>query len=167
MSTIKEYLDKTAKGENVPHSINHALSEFVYAKWMTADGVFDDEMQESMCQNLVDVIELVASQGHSGFSIQYLVNCLTLLLKNEPITPLTGAPDEWVKFDDTLYMNKRCLRVAKYGENKPAYDIDGVVYYEKTIDSDGKESRTGFFTKTPTTPITFPYTPITEYLPAN
>jgi len=166
MPTIKEHLTAIANGENVPYTIHHALSEFVFAGWMTPDGVFDDDIQESICQNMIDVIELVAGQGHSGSSIQYLVKNLTLLLENEPILPLTGEPDEWVKVHDTLYMNKRCGRVIKYGENEPAYDVDGVVHYEKTIDSDGKESRIGF-TKTPTTPITFPYTPTTVYVEAS
>ena len=62
-------------------------------------------------------------------------------------------------------MNKRCSRVVKYGEDKEAYDVDGQVYYEKKVDKDGNEYKT-YFIKTPTKPITFPYTPITEYLPA-
>ena len=62
-------------------------------------------------------------------------------------------------------MNKRCSRVVKYGENKEAYDVEGQVYYEKNVDKDGNEYKT-YFIKTPFKSITFPYTPITEYLPA-
>lgn len=166
MPTIKEHLTAKANGERMSNTIHHALSEFVFAGWMTPEGTFDDEMQESICQNMIDVIELIDGQGHSGFSIQYLINHLTTLLKQEPLTPLTGEADEWVQMQDDLYMNKRCHRVVKYGENEPSYDTEGVVYYEKTIDSDGKESKT-YFIKKPTVPITFPYTLTTEYLPTN
>lgn len=166
MSTIKEHLEAIAKGVDVPNSIKHALSEFVYAKWMTADGVFVDEMQEMMCQNLVDVIETIASQGHSGFSGAYLIKYLPTLLKQEPITPLTGEEDEWAKVEEDMYQNKRCSRVIKRGETGAAFDVESRVYYENEIDEHGKERRV-FFIKAPHKPITFPYTPTTEYIPAN
>ncbi len=166
MPTIKEHLNAKANGERMSNTIHHALSEFVFAGWMTQDGVFNDESQESICQDMIQVIELIDGQDHSGFSIQYLITHLPPLLKQEPLTPLTGEADEWMQFQDDLYMNKRCHRVVKYGENEPSYDTEGVVYYEKTIDSDGKESRTYFIEK-PTTPITFPYTPTTVYVEAS
>ena len=165
MCKIKEYLDKIAKGEYVPSTIKHALSEFVFVKWMTPEGTFDDEMRESICQDLVQVIETIVDQGHSGFSLTYLIKQLTVLLKQEPLAPLTGEADEWVQVQDNLYMNKRCSRVAKYSKDKEAYDIEGQVYYEKNVDKDGNEYKT-YFIKTPFKSITFPYTPTTEYLPA-
>ena len=165
MSTIKQHLEAIAKGADVPNSIKHALSEFVYAKWMTADGVFVDEMQEWMCQDLVDVIEVIASQGHSGFSGAYLIKYLTPLLKKEPITPLTGEEDEWAKVDEDTYQNKRCGRVFKRSETGVAFDIDARVYYETKIDEHGKEHR-AYFIRAPHEPITFPYTPTTTYVPA-
>lgn len=165
MCKIKEYLDKIAKGEYVPSTIQHALSEFVFVEWMSSEGTFDDEMQESICQDLVQVIETIVDQGHSGFSLTYLIKQLTVLLKQEPLTPLTGEADEWVQVQDNLYMNKRCSRVAKYSKDKEAYDIEGQVYYEKNVDKDGNEYKT-YFIKTPFKSITFPYTPTTEYLPA-
>lgn len=89
MCKIKEYLDKIAKGEYVPSTIKHALSEFVFVEWMSPEGTFNNEMQESICQDLVQVIETIVDQGHSGFSLTYLINRLTLLLNHEPLTPLT------------------------------------------------------------------------------
>lgn len=89
MCKIKEYLDKIAKGEYVSSTIKHALSEFVFVGWMSPEGTFNNEMQESICQNMIDVIELIDSQGHSGFSLTYLIKHLTVLLKQEPLTPLT------------------------------------------------------------------------------
>lgn len=166
MRTIKEHLTAKANGERMSNTIHHALSEFVFAGWMTQDGVFNDESQESICQDMIQVIELIDGQDHSGFSIQYLITHLPPLLKQEPVAPLTGEADEWMQLQDDLYMNKRCHRVVKYGENEPSYDTEGVVHYEKTIDSDGKESRSYFIEK-PTTPITFPYTPTTVYVEAS
>ena len=88
------------------------------------------KMQTVMNNDILNIIELFSNQGHSGFSASYALNILTRLLKFNPIAPLTGEDDEWVKLDyndDTMYQNKRCSGVFKNSNNQ-AYYIDGKVF---------------------------------------
>ena len=87
-------------------------------------------MQDWIEKCVLDILDLIASQGHSGFTHGYLLTLLIPLLKNKPITPLTGNDWEW----DTSYgqiQNKRCYDVFKepYGvahfTNGYAFSDDG------------------------------------------
>ena len=115
------------------------------------------EMQKWINADMMEIVELFANQGHSGFSASYAINMLTKLLNYEPILPLTGADEEWEKLNyskDTCYQNKRCQRVYK-NENGQAYDIEGKVF----SDNGGK---TWYQSKDSRVNITFPYIPHTE-----
>lgn len=97
------------------------------------------------------------SGGAMGFHTSRLPDgLLRTLLRFEPLTPLTGEPDEWVvhDYDDRLYaQNKRCGRVFQRRDGT-AYDIDAVVFR----DPDGSCWNTGDSARD----VTFPYTPTTE-----
>lgn len=115
-----------------------------------------DEMNESMADDLIDVVKLFAGQGHSGMSAGYALSILPKLLAFEPVGPLTGEDSEWVEVGDGVFQNVRCGRVFKQADqfDGQAYDIDGIVWE----DPDGSrctnaESRV---------PVVFPYTPKTE-----
>ena len=43
---------------------------------------------------ILDLIELFASQGHSGFSAPYVINAFDRLARFKPLSPLTGEDDE-------------------------------------------------------------------------
>ena len=79
-----------------------------------------DEMQDWIEKCVLDILDLIANQGHSGFSHGYLLTLLIPLLKGKPITPLTGKEWEWVN-EYGLIQNKRCFSVFK--------DSDGSAYY--------------------------------------
>ena len=79
-----------------------------------------DEMQDWIEKCVLDILDLIASQGHSGFSHGYLLSLLIPLLKGKPATPLTGNDWEWVN-EYGLIQNKRCFSVFK--------DPDGSAYY--------------------------------------
>ena len=79
-----------------------------------------DEMQDWIEKCVLDVLDLIDNQGHSSFSHGYLLTLLIPLLKDKPISPLTGNDWEW----DNKYgliQNKRCFSVFK--------DPDGSAYY--------------------------------------
>lgn len=78
-----------------------------------------DEMQDWIEKCVLDVLDLIADQGHSGFSHGYLLTLLVPLLKDKPITPLTGKEWEWDN-EYGLIQNKRCFSVFK--------DLDGSAY---------------------------------------
>lgn len=113
-----------------------------------------DEMQRSMTKHLLDLVRIFAAEGHSGFSAAYAISVLTKLLKFEPLTPLTGADDEWVECSPGLFQNIRCHRVFK--DEDGAYDIHGRVFEDSSGSQwTSRESRVF---------IEFPYTPTTEYI---
>jgi hypothetical protein len=110
-------------------------------------------------QNLLDLLRVMAMQGHSGFSAGYLVSTFEKLARFQPLVPLKGDASEWNDVGEysgePMWQNNRCGRVFKDGGGR-AYDIDGKVFREP----DGacftnKESRVY---------VTFPYVPKTEYV---
>ena len=121
----------------------------------------DDGMQQSINAYILNIVEVFASQGHSGSSAGYSIGILTRLLSYQPLGPLTGAPDEWTMLehnDDMWAQNKRCSHVFLRRDGT-AYDIEAVVFRE--TDADGHVST--FTGSGSTRDIKFPYTPVREY----
>ena len=85
-----------------------------------------DEMQDWIEKCVLDIIDLIASQGHSGFSHGYLLSLLIPLLKGKPATPLTGNDWEWVN-EYGLIQNKRCFSVFKDPDGS-AYSTEGYAF---------------------------------------
>lgn len=82
-----------------------------------------DELQDCLEKCALEVLDLIASQGHSGFTHGYLVSLLVPLLKGKPATPLTGKEWEWEN-SYGLAQNKRCPGVFKESDGS-AYFIHG------------------------------------------
>jgi len=156
----------------------HAMGEFKAMGWL--DEPVDD-MQQLMMDQLLQMGELFASFGHSGYSASYAISCLTPLLKFEPLGPLTGEDWEWNLINDemtggvTTYQNNRCSHVFKQADrfDGQAYDINGKVfyeYYERELDEDEEgypaiyRGKSHFTNSDSCVPITFPYYPVTEYI---
>jgi len=135
------------------NSVNHAASELA----LLSAGVDDDDMQEMMNKNLLELVLVFATQGHSGFSASYAVNALNKLLRFEPLTPLTGADDEWTDLGGGRFQNKRFGAVFKEVERfgGQAYNIEAVVFREP--------SGACYTSRDSAQPVTFPYTPKREY----
>lgn len=153
----------------------HAELEFKAAGWVNSDGKFNDDMQELMCNQILELLELFSSHGHSGSSAPYAINLFEKLAKFEPIVPLTGEDWEWTELgydDNTYYQNKRCSHVFKDKDGK-AYDIDGKVFwewYERDLEKDEagypgiKTFKSYYTSKDSRVYIDFPYTPKKEYV---
>lgn len=115
-----------------------------------------DEMQDMMDAHILRMVQTFADEGHSGFSAAYAVNILQKLLRFEPLTPLTGDPDEWNQVGEGMWQNRRCSHVFKDAEDGEAYDIEAVIFR----DPDGASYTSRDSKRT----ITFPYTPTREYV---
>ena len=128
----------------------HALSELPPTN--------GDEMNALMNRNLLELVTVFGTQGHSGFSAGYARAILDKLLRFDPLGPLTGEPTEWVEVGPGVFQNNRCSRVFKQADRfgGQAYDIDARVFREP--------SGTCYTNVDSMLPIVFPYTPTTEYV---
>lgn len=130
----------------------------------------EDEMNTMMSDNILQLIETFAEQGHSGFSAQYCINMFTKLAEFKALSPLTGADDEWNDVSDYGDGTKR-LQNKRYGsvfkDKDSVYNIDGKVFWEWWRDDDGEPMKTYYTSIGSRVPVTFPYTipdePIYEY----
>jgi hypothetical protein len=143
--------------------------------WMNESGVYTDSMQEMMCEQVIDLLQLFSSHGHSGSTAPYAIELFSKLAEYKPLGPLTGEDWEWTELDydsDVKYQNKRCGGVFKRTDGS-AYYIDGKVFWEwceRQLDPDeegypGLHMFKSYFTNRDSrVDITFPYTPETEYV---
>lgn len=132
--------------------MDFAKDELTRAGWFKPDGFYGDMMGHAVLK----MVELFADEGHSGMSAGIAVSLFSKLAAYEPLTPLTGEPDEWTDIGDGFWQNKRCPRVFK-GLDGRAYDIEGRVFH----DADGSR----FTSRESRVFIEFPYSPTTEYVP--
>lgn len=118
----------------------------------------EDGMNKAMHDHIIKMVQTFADEGHSGMSAGYALSILKKLLAYEPLTPLTGEDSEWNEVSQGVYQNKRCSRVFKQADrfDGQAYDIDGRVF----VDPGGS----AFTSRDSLVPVTFPYTPKTEYV---
>ena len=145
----------------------HAWLEFKAAGWLNEHDVFSDEMQESICMGVMDLLRVFSEQGHSGSTAPYTINLFTKLAAFEPIVPLTGEDWEWSEVGEGVFQNKRCSHVFKQANrfDGQAYDIEGRIFWEWYIDKEtGKRHKSHFTNSESFVPITFPYTPSKEYV---
>ena len=111
--------------------VRFAKDEFKILGWDKSE----DKMQKEVCNDIIELLSVLSKQGHSGFSIGYVLNLFNKLANYIPISPLTGNDDEWIDVSDngTMYHNRRCPFVFKDGKDGRAYDInlnpDGVKTY--------------------------------------
>ncbi|MGR3177270.1 MAG: hypothetical protein ACUZ8E_04370 [Candidatus Anammoxibacter sp.] len=140
------------------NSVQKAKTEMDYV-WASGD-----EMQEAIKSCILDILAVFANEGHSGSSAGYTIPYITTLLKQEPISPLTGEDWEWHDISEhcgeVTYQNNRMSHVFK--NNNGAYDINGKVFGDKMEDGEycfytNRESRV---------PVEFPYTAKTIYVDA-
>ena len=108
--------------------IDHAKEEFKLLGWPG-----DCEMQQMVCDNVLELMEVFSKQGHSGSSAPYIIDLFKKLAMFKIIAPLTGEDDEWCDVSDMCdgnetYQNKRCSAVFKDGKNGKAYWIDGKIF---------------------------------------
>lgn len=131
-----------------------ALVEFAKSELARIDADGADEMQNHMNEHILKMVQVFADEGHSGFSASYAVAVLEKLLRFEPLSPLTGADDEWNEVGEGVFQNRRCSHV--FLEDGQAYDIEGKIFREP--------SGVCFTSRDSRVPVAFPYTPSREYV---
>jgi hypothetical protein len=132
----------------------HAVKEFTAAGYDLNQT--EEDPNKWIVENIMELLEVFAKQGHSGSSAPFAIKYFTKLAHFEPLVPLTGKDDEWMEVGTNVWQNIRCSHVFKDSKDGVAYDIDGKVF----IDPDGT-SWTNFKSRVP---VTFPYVPKTKYV---
>jgi hypothetical protein len=120
------------KNSNLYRHAKHELQ----ALGMTADA--EEESNRWMYNDIMNLMEVFASQGHTGFTAHYCINIFEKLAKYKVLTPLTGEDFEWNEVTDsdngaTLYQNNRSSDVFKRvfpDGTSEAYYVDGKIFRE-------------------------------------
>lgn len=108
--------------------IRHFKSEIQLSGWTDDKGNIKDDMQQLACSNVMDLLVVLHTQGHSGFSYKYIMHLFNTVSEFKPLSALTGKDDEWNEVGDSWYQNKRYSAVFKRGVNGKAYWMDGCVF---------------------------------------
>lgn len=84
-------------------------------------------MQKSLNDGVLKVVEAFADYGHSGFSAEMAIHMIDRLLRFQPLTPLTLTDDEWNEVGEGVFQNKRASNVFKQKDrfNGEPYCLDG------------------------------------------
>lgn len=88
-----------------------------------------DDINNWMRNDVLKLLEMFCEQGHSGSSAKYAIKLFETLANWKPLSPLTGADDEWMEVGPDVWQNKRASNVFK-GEDGRAYWSDGIVWWE-------------------------------------
>jgi hypothetical protein len=94
------------------------------------------KMQKVINNDILEIIETFAKQGHSGMSANYAIRIIDKLLKYEPILPLTLKDDEFVEVADGVFQNKRDSRIFKQKDRFDGKPYN--VYTQKILESKGE-----------------------------
>jgi hypothetical protein len=114
---------------------------------------FCDEMQKEMCDGVLKVISVFSQQGHSGFSANYAISMLTLLLQYRPLTALSGEDNEWRDVHGNgIFQNKRLPTVFKQADR-----FEGQAYNAKGKEFSDNGGEIWFTCIDSHIPIEFPY----------
>jgi hypothetical protein len=75
---------------------------------------------------MIEILEKFFDQWDSGGAVHVAAPILQRLIAGQPLTPLTGADDEWFIWGiaGCYAQNKRCTCVFRATKDGPAYDID-------------------------------------------
>lgn len=104
---------------------NHALTEFakLNGAMLLEFGEVDD-MDKMMQDNVMELLEVIIRQRHSGMSISWLMGMLKKLVYMENLTPITDLPGEWVDHGDDVWQNKRNGALFSKDGGETYYDIN-------------------------------------------
>ena len=85
------------------YTVCHAEREFVAAGYTPLDQEKEDGPNKWIQENVLELLEVFARQGHSGFSAPYAIETFRKLALHEPLVPLSGADDEWNEVGDGVF----------------------------------------------------------------
>lgn len=75
----------------------------------------------------MSLVELFASQGHSGGSASVVLAAFGTVARYGVLTPLTGEDSEWMEVGPNVWQNVRLSSVFREEDGR-AYDIEAIVH---------------------------------------
>ena len=111
-------------------SVEFAQQEFKLKKQRVIQGYKDrnetleddfyeyDKMYEDA---IIELLEVLSTQGHSGFSHNLTLSMFSRLADRQPLSPLTGEDDEWTEWSQEEWQdmpNRRNVRASGIYQNK-------------------------------------------------
>ena len=158
--------------------VDHAKREFLALGYIPVDQPQEDGPNKWIQENILQLLEVFAEQGHSGTSSNYCIDMFSKLAKYEPLCPLIGDDAEWNdvsgyggKDDPIIYQNNRCSHVFK--EDETAWDSDGYIFWhwcERQLEEDEEgypgisKFKSNFTSNMSRRKVEFPYVPKSEYI---
>ena len=128
---------------NESNLTNHAMRELSLAGMLKKDDDSFDKYNDLVASAVIKLIELFASQGHSGFSASMVRELFNKLSSYKTLTPITSDPSEWEDVShysndqpNTMWQNKRDPSCFSYDCGKTWKSVDENVLNlleEKTI----------------------------------
>lgn len=109
--------------------LNHAKREFLAAGYKPIEEE-EDGPDKWIQENVLELLEVFAKQGHSGFSAGYCLSYFAKLADFKPLCPLTGDDTEWNDTGGDILQNNRCPSVFKDKKSGVCYTIEGYVFRE-------------------------------------
>lgn len=99
-------------------------------KEMEIAGLFgkDSDYGGLLGEAVMKMVKVFADEGHTGLSANMAINIFQKVARFEPLTPLTGADNEWMEVGPGIFQNTRCSHVFKEGGE--AYDSNGKIFRE-------------------------------------
>lgn len=79
----------------------------------------------SMRACVVEIVRLFSEQGHSGSSASWLSAVLDKVMRFQPLSAITSAPDDWMEVTDNLW---QCVRDSE------CFSRDGGKTYTRNSD---------------------------------
>lgn len=139
----------------------HAIQEFKALGYIPPNEEQEDGPNKWIQENVLELLEVLSKQGHSGTSIHFLVNYFSKLALFEPLSPIMCTDDEWTKLDymcESPFQNKRLSSVFKDGVNGKPYYLNAIVWREENgscFTGLVEDIHSGQYIKIPFTPKTF------------
>ncbi|MFA7287139.1 MAG: hypothetical protein WC052_05755 [Patescibacteria group bacterium] len=137
--------------------IDHAKSELalLMAQFKASPETIpsDIPMQEDLHNSVLQILYAIDAQGMSGAAFDPIMGMVLCLARQDPLTPVVDAPDQWEKRSDDYLQHKRCSRLVRYVPTGKTIDVEGI----KLVERDGS------FRTRPNEKITFPFLPSEQY----
>lgn len=110
----------------------------------------DSEYADAVAKSVLELLELFASQGHSGMSAAFTLNIFNQLARHKALSELTNKEDEWedvsAMSNEPTWQSKRQSSCFTH-DRKYYYDIDDPDNNIYEVDDEGKA--TGYATLKP------------------